>query len=205
MPRVAGGLVQLTKWYPAQPGGLADRYHVIWRNRYESRLDRPKRHLACGRNDFQGAVIVTVIAMRVVEVPFDQVIGVVTVRNRLVSAITAVLMTLVVATAVMIGCTGRRILRGNADLVLVNVPLVFVVEMPIMKVILMAFVRYNRVAAIRPMDVVMRIVDLMFSAHLSSPFLGTRKRYRPIKCGYLPIRAITDETKSGLMRQPSFP
>jgi hypothetical protein len=57
-------------------------------------------------------------------------------------------------------------------LVLVNVTVMVVVEVPVMQIVLVAFVLYGGMSAVRAVDVSMRFMDFMFGAHRNSPFLS---------------------------------
>lgn len=80
-------------------------------------------------------MIVAVVAVRVVEVAADQIIGVIAVRNCLVPALRAV----VVARVVSGTAVRRRALRGvgstDADAVLVDVIAMNVMQVPVMKIV----------------------------------------------------------------------
>jgi hypothetical protein len=110
------------------------------------------------------------VAVWMVKVTFHEVICVVAVRNRFVSTIGPMFVSRLMGFAVVIRGTRRRILRAYADLVLVNMALVLVMEVPIMKVILVAVVLHGRMSAVLTVNVIMRLVDLMFGAHRNAPY-----------------------------------
>ena len=72
-------------------------------------------------------MIVTMIPVRMVEVTFDQIVGVVAVRNRLVSAIGTVFVTLLVRAAIVVRSTRCRVFAAYGDGVFVNMVTVRVV------------------------------------------------------------------------------
>ena len=115
-------------------------------------------------------MIITVITVRMVEVAFNQVVGVVAVRNSLVSASRPVFVALFMSAAIVVRGTRCRVLPAYADLMLVNVIAVCVVEVPIVKIILMAVVLHGRVSAVRTMHVSVRFVYLMI-VHFSCPYV----------------------------------
>lgn len=84
-----------------------------------------------------------------VEVPCHYVVRVITVRNRIVSAVGSVLVTSVVAFATVVGGAlfGIRCVYG--ELVLVHVGAVHVMQMSVIKVIGMTFVHHRLVPALR--------------------------------------------------------
>ncbi len=80
-------------------------------------------------------MIVAVIVVRVVQVPADEIVGVVAVRNCLVTAIRAVRVFLIVpGTAVRRGAL-RRIRSIDFDAALVDVIAVNVMQVPVMEVV----------------------------------------------------------------------
>src|ERR1700758_3986586 len=62
---------------------------------------------------FDGAVIVTMLVMRMMQVAINEIIYVVAVRHRLVSATGSMLMTGLMAATIMIGCATLRVLRTD--------------------------------------------------------------------------------------------
>lgn len=114
-------------------------------------------------------MIIAVARVRMMKMAFHKVICVIAVRNRLVSTIGPVFVTFLVGFAIVIRGTRRWILHAHANLMLVNMPLVFMVEVSIVKVVLMAIVLYGRVAAVRTVVVSMRFVNPMLGAHPIAP------------------------------------
>ena len=108
------------------------------------------------------------ITMRMVEMTFHQVVRVVTVRNRFVSAIWPMFVVLVMRSAIVVRGTRCWVLPTYADLMLVNMVTVRVVEVPVMQVILVAIVLQGRMSTIRTMYVRVRFMNLMIGAHFSS-------------------------------------
>jgi hypothetical protein len=76
-------------------------------------------------------VIVAVVAVGVMQVPVDQVVDVVAMRHRLVTAVRAVDVVGVVALTLVVGCALRRIVVVDVEAVLVDVVLVWVVQVAI--------------------------------------------------------------------------
>ena len=111
------------------------------------------------------------IAMCMVEVPLHQVVGMIAVGNRLVSAVGPVFVVFLVPTAFVLRGTRCLVFTTDGNLVLVNMITVRVMEMPIVKVVLVAVVLHDRMSAIRTVRVRVCFVDAMFSAHLNSPWV----------------------------------
>ena len=105
------------------------------------------------------------ITVRMVEMTFHQVIRVVSVGHCFVSTIGPVFMALLVASAIMVRGTRRRVFPAHSDLVFVNMVAVRVVKVPVVKIVLMALVLHGRMSTVRTMHVSMRFVNLMFGAH----------------------------------------
>lgn len=72
------------------------------------------------RHDFDRTVIVTVIAVRMVQMAIDEIIDMVAVRHRLVAATGAVLMPNLVTAAIMIGRAALRVLRTDFEDMVLN-------------------------------------------------------------------------------------
>ena len=105
-------------------------------------------------------MVVAVIAMRMVQVPIHQVIDVIAVRHRGVSAIRAVNVFFVVALAI-VSNTPVRILLRYLDDVLVVVVFMGAVKVPVVKVAHVVTVLHGDVAAVRAVFVVVVFMDLM--------------------------------------------
>jgi hypothetical protein len=97
----------------------------------------------------QPAVIVAVDAVGVVEVAVHQVIDVIPVRHRLVAAIRAVNVLLVVREAIMAWRTFLGIRRAHLNVMVVHVIAVGVVEVAIVKIVHVAIVLHRRMATVR--------------------------------------------------------
>jgi hypothetical protein len=95
-----------------------------------------------------------------VKLTIDQVIRVVAMRNGLMAAVGAVLMTRGVRPAEARGAV-RRVLAAHRQAVLVHVVLVRVVQMAVVQVIRVPLVKNRRVSAIRTMLVRMSFVRLV--------------------------------------------
>ena len=108
------------------------------------------------------------IAVHMVEVTVHQVVCVAAVWNGFVSAAWPVFVVFLVRSAIMVRGTRLRVSSTYADLVLVNMTSVCVVEVSIVKIVLMAVMFHRCRAAVRTMHVRVLFVNLMI-AHLSSP------------------------------------
>jgi len=115
------------------------------------------------------------IAMWVMQVPLDEIVGVITVRHLLMTAIWSVLMAAGVRAAIMLGRTGRGVLSVNLDRVLVDVILVGMMEMTVVQIVDMTVVLDRGVAAIRAVSMIVAGVGGMLkSAHGSTVWHGLR-------------------------------
>jgi hypothetical protein len=101
-------------------------------------------------------VIITVIRVRVVEAALDEVIGVFSVRHRLVAAVG----TVHVLAAVMRAIAGVRELLVNGKRMLVYVVTVRLVQVAVMDEVNVAVVDDRRVAAAGAVDVVVIFVRM---------------------------------------------
>jgi hypothetical protein len=108
--------------------------------------------------------------MRMMKVARDQIVDVIAVGNRLMSAARRVRMVLQVARAAM-GRRARRRIRGvDLESALVDVSVVAVVEMAIVQVVDVISVADRDVAAARTVDVI--VVRVRVVAHALLPFFG---------------------------------
>jgi hypothetical protein len=103
--------------------------------------------------------------MRVVQVAVDEIVDVIPVRNRGVSAVGAVHMIVGVSAAMMVGRARARILSTDLDLMLLDLAVgKLVMQVPVVQVIDVTLVLNGRVAAIRPVFV--RVI-CMSARHLA--------------------------------------
>src|SRR5262249_11143471 len=98
-------------------------------------------------DDINLAVIVAVIAVRVVQVPVNEVINVVAVRHRLVTAARAMPVVLVVLSAVVVRCAARRLGGAHRYCMLLDAALAVVVQVAVVQVVNVALVLDARVPA----------------------------------------------------------
>jgi hypothetical protein len=101
-------------------------------------------------------VVVAVIAVRVVQMPADEIVDVIAVRNGLVPAVGSV------DVAGLVLCAGRtavRVLLVDGDQMLVDVALVRVMQVAAMQIIRMPIVADGDVAAVGPVLMVVAGVD----------------------------------------------
>jgi hypothetical protein len=110
--------------------------------------------------------MVTVVAVRVVKVAFDNVVHVVAVGNRLVPAPGAVPVTRLVAAAVVIGRASARIPIAHGEPVIVDVSLVRMMQVAVVKVVRMTVVLDRRVSTVGPVLMCVRVVDLVLHTNL---------------------------------------
>ena len=112
------------------------------------------------------AMIVAVVAVRMVQVAVHEVINVVSVRHGFVAAARTMLVPLLMLAASVIGSAVRGIRAGDRQLVLLDAALGPVVQMAVVEVIDVALVLDGGVAAIQA--VVVR-VSLVMRAHARPP------------------------------------
>ena len=114
----------------------------------------------CGRSDqFDRAVVVAVVAVRVVQVPIDEVIDVVAMWHRFVTAAGAMDVSCFVAAAVVVGRAGVRVGGADSDAVFIDVAAVRVVQVAVVQVVNVAVVLDGGVAAARA--VLVRVVGVV--------------------------------------------
>jgi hypothetical protein len=118
--------------------------------------------------ELDGAVIVAVIAVLVVQVRFHHVVEVISVRHREVTTGRAVDMRPVVPAARVRGSAARCVGAADRERVLIDVVTVHVVQVPIMEVIDVILMPHSRVAAVRAVLVGVIFVSGMI-VHGSSP------------------------------------
>jgi hypothetical protein len=117
-------------------------------------------------------MVVTVIAMRMVQVSGDMIIDMVAVRHRFMAAARAMGMIGFVTTAAMTRGAAIRIAAGHADHMLVDMAFVRMVQMVVMQIVDVIAVAHGRVPATRPMLMsVIRVVWFRTSGHGESSFL----------------------------------
>jgi hypothetical protein len=106
-------------------------------------------------------VVVAVVAVLMMQVALHEVVGVVAVRNRVVTAAWSVAMAGVVAVTGVLRCAAGRVLRADLDPVLIDMAVVGMVEMAVVQVIDVAIVADRGVAASLPVLVRMPLMDVV--------------------------------------------
>jgi hypothetical protein len=91
-----------------------------------------------------------VVAVRVVEVAFDQVIDVVSVRHGFMAAARPMPMSLVVLAAIVVGSAGGGVGAADGQTVFLNLVAFVVVQVTIVQIVGVAVVLDGRVAAVWP-------------------------------------------------------
>jgi hypothetical protein len=104
-----------------------------------------------------------------VEVPIDEIIRVVSVRDRLMTAIGSVDVVVGVACATVVRGAGRGIAGRDRERVLVTVAFVGVVEVPGVEVVDVTIVNEGRMAAVGAVRVVVVVGFVPGVRHRSSP------------------------------------
>lgn len=110
-------------------------------------------------------MIVAVAFVCMVKVAIDDVVGVVAVGDRFVSARGAVSVILGVAGAVMGWRAGGRVLGVHGEGVLIDVVTMDVVQVSIVEEVLVTVVLDRLVSAVRAMGVIVVVVGLVLGAH----------------------------------------
>jgi hypothetical protein len=110
------------------------------------------------RDHLERAVIVAVVAMRMMQVTFDQVVGVVAVRHGLVAAAGAMPMVRVMAAAAVVRRAADGIALAYGNHMLVDMAFVRVMKMTVMEIVEMALVPHGNMAAARTVRV--RVVGM---------------------------------------------
>lgn len=96
-------------------------------------------------------MIVTVIAVRVVQMIANAIIDMLTVGHRLVTAARAMHMTGFVTAAAMISGTNIRVRARHFDHMLIDMPFMRMVQMAVMQIVDMTFVAHGLMPAAGPM------------------------------------------------------
>lgn len=111
-------------------------------------------------HDLDGTVVVAVAVVRVMKVAVDQVVDVIAVWHGRVTAVIAMDMGRVMATAVVVGSAGSGVAVVHAEHVFVDVIAMHVMEMAVVEIIDMTIVFDREVAAVAPMFVIMLLVGV---------------------------------------------
>ena len=120
------------------------------------------------------------VVVRVMQVILDEVINVISVWNRLVAAVRAMNVILVVRSAVVVMSAVGRIGAAHVNPVLVDMITLNIMQMPVVKIIDMAIVLHRRMTAGRTMSVAVAFVCCMHLIQRISPFLrGLSPSHRP--------------------------
>jgi hypothetical protein len=123
-------------------------------------------------------MVVAVRAVRMVEMPVHQVVDMVAVGHRLMAAARSVPVLAIMVAAIMVGRAPVRIAPSDLDRVLVDMPLVGMMEVPVVQVVDMIAMLDGDMPAIGPMGVRMILMDpMVVVGHDCSPFpAGTQCR-----------------------------
>ena len=111
--------------------------------------------------------------VRVVQMPPNEIVDMIAVRDRRMSTVRSVLVGRIVFGTSM-RRTGCRVCRANLQNVFVVVPIVVVVQMTVVEIVSMAVVLDGDVATARPVRVRMLFVRLAGHCELLSPSLNNR-------------------------------
>ena len=113
-----------------------------------------------GSHHGDGAVIIAMVAVHVMQVTVHQIVHMIAVRNGFVTTAGSMCMTRIVATALVRRRACIRVGLGDGDGVLIRMVLVRVMQVPIVQVIGVPVVLDGLMTASRSVDVVVRIMDL---------------------------------------------
>jgi hypothetical protein len=105
------------------------------------------------------AVVVAVVAVRVMQVAVDQVVDVITVRHRLVPAAGAVLVARLVPFAAMLGRAAAGIAGRHLDHVLVDVVAVRMMQVTVVEIVDVIAMAHRAMPAIGP--VLVRVIGVV--------------------------------------------
>lgn len=127
-----------------------------------------------------GAMIIAMITVRMMQVAVHKIVDVVPMGNRFVSAGWPVYVIGCVAAAVMVGRTAIRVFRADLESVLIDMIGMRVVQMSIMQIVDMIAVPDGRVPAVRPvLVIVMGMMRFIAGAHDYAPQLTVMGVTRP--------------------------
>ena len=117
----------------------------------------------------QFAVVVAVIAVRMVQVPLDQIVNVIAVRDGFVTAPRPVLVVLGVASAVVLWRALIGVRPRDRNGMLIVMVFMGMMEMPIMQVVGMAVMQDGGVPAVGAVDVLVIRVNVMLGHGFNPP------------------------------------
>lgn len=119
---------------------------------------------------FNRAVVVAMIAVWVMQVAVDQIVDMIAVRYRLVSASGPVNVIRGMGAAIMVRRTSIRIFRADLDPMFVYVVTMWMMQMPVMQIVDVIAVPDSGMAAVRAMPMVMvGMVRFVACAHRETP------------------------------------
>jgi hypothetical protein len=122
-------------------------------------------------------VVVAVPAVRVVQVPRDQIVGVVGVWDDLVPATRAMSVALVVSAAGVRGCAGRGVCASRSQGALIDVVAVYAMQVSVVEVIRVVAVLDHRVPTFGPVGMGVAVMGVV----LFHAFASLRCSERPSK------------------------
>ena len=111
------------------------------------------------------SVILTTAAIGVMQVPVDQVIDVIAVRHGLVAATGSVFMALFMAATIVVRSCGCWISRVDGNHVLVHMPLMKMVQMPVVEIVRVCLVLNRGMSTAGAMLMRVRVVSLTLVCH----------------------------------------
>ena len=106
------------------------------------------------------AVVVAMPIVRVVQMPPNEIVDMIAVRDRRMSAVRSVLVGRIVF-GTSVRRTGCRVCRANLQNVFVVVPIVVVVQMTVVEIIDVAIVTNRRMSAVCAVLVIVMLVNVM--------------------------------------------
>lgn len=109
----------------------------------------------CSLSLAQRAVIVAMVAMRMMQVAINQIVHMVAMRHRFMAASGSMLVVCIVTSATMLRSALVGIGRADLDDMLIDMVAMHVMEMPVVEVVDMAVMQDGRMTAIRTMNMQM--------------------------------------------------
>jgi hypothetical protein len=111
-------------------------------------------------------MVVTVVAVRMMQVAIHQVVRVIAVWHGFVAALGSMPVAIIVTAAAVVRRALRRIVPAYLETVLVHMTIVHVVQMPIVEVVRVAVVEYGGMTAVRAVLMRVTFVCVMHDAML---------------------------------------
>ena len=143
------------------------------RERYPVALALWHRAKTLVSNDLHRTMVITVIAMGMMQMAVDEIVDMIAVRNRFVAAARAMNVSCVMSGTAMVWRASVRILVAHFNPVFIHMIGVRMVKMAVVEIIQMVAVPDGNVAAARSMHVfVIGVMRKIATGHFDVPFLS---------------------------------